>query len=77
MQVLEVKLLNPQAKQLLLDLESLKLISVIKKDDSKVMNLLEKLSKEAKSAPTLEEITEEVEIVRAERYAKRMAQNNN
>ena len=73
MEKLVVELLNPKAKQLLLDLESLNLIT-IKEPNDKVMELLTELRKNSDSAPTIEEITDEVEIVRAEMHAKRMAQ---
>ncbi|MCL2040121.1 MAG: hypothetical protein FWG85_06805 [Bacteroidetes bacterium] len=74
METLEVKVLNPQAKQLLLELETLKLIS-IKEANYKVMELLESLRKKTEiyPVPTFEEITKEVEKVREERYASEQA----
>jgi len=68
--MMSIEILNPKAKRLLLDLADLKLISI--KDDSKdgFAKTLAKLRSKSNEAPSLEEITEEVELVRAKRYAK-------
>jgi hypothetical protein len=70
MNTVRVDILNPKAAKLLKDLADLKLIAI--KDTSKngFASVLKKLRSKAKSAPTLDEITKEVEIVRSKRYAK-------
>jgi hypothetical protein len=70
MNTIRVDILNPKAARLLKDLADLNLIAI--KDDSKngFATVLKKLRAKAKSAPTLDEITHEVELVRAKRYAK-------
>lgn len=73
METLRIKILNPKAKRLLKDLADLNLITIGKSLDSKVefKELLSKLRSNADSAPSLDEITLEVEKVRALRYANR------
>jgi len=70
MNTLKVDILNPKATKLLKDLADLKLIAI--KDISKngFATVLKKLRAKSKSAPSLEEITREVEMVRTKRYAK-------
>lgn len=70
MNTVRVDILNPKAAKLLRDLADLNLIAI--KDTSKngFATVLKKLRSKAKSAPTLNEITKEVESVRAKRYAK-------
>ncbi len=70
MNTMRVDILNPKAEKLLKDLADLNLIAI--KDTSKhgFATVLKKLRSKAKSAPTLDEITKEVELVRAKRYAK-------
>jgi len=70
MNTIKVDILNPKAARLLKDLADLNLIAI--KDSSKngFATVLKKLRSKAKSAPTLEEITKEVELVRAKRHAK-------
>jgi len=74
METVEVKIINPQAKQLLLDLEALNLITV-KEKEYKLRKLIEEFRKNPDSDMTFEEITAEVETVRAERYARQQSQN--
>ena len=71
METLRIEILNPKAKRLLKDLAELKLITISKSVDSKVefKEILSKLRSNSDTAPSLEEITREVEIVRALRYA--------
>ena len=52
------------------DLAELKLITIEKDSDEPFKKALRKLRKNTASAPTLEEITKEVEVVRAKRYGK-------
>ena len=70
MNTLRIDILNPKAIKLLKDLADLNLIAI--QDDSKMdfSNTLKKLRSKAKSAPSLEEITKEVESVRGSRYEK-------
>ena len=67
---MRIDILNPKAAKLLKDLAALDLIAI--KDTSKngFAGVLKKLRSKAKSAPSLEDITTEVEIVRSKRYAK-------
>ena len=67
---MRIDILNPKAAKLLKDLASLNLIAI--KDTSKngFASVLKKLRSKAKSAPSLEDISTEVEIVRSKRYAK-------
>lgn len=71
METIRIDILNPKAITLLRNLADLNLIS-IEKEKSKggFADVLKKLRSKSKSAPSLEEITEEVEKVRAKRYEK-------
>lgn len=69
MDSLKIDIINPKARELLRNLADLNLIAIREEPDNHFFELLEKLrSKE----PTLslEDITKEVEIVRAERYVQ-------
>jgi hypothetical protein len=69
METLKIDILNPKAKSLLKNLADLKLIRIKKdKTRSELKYLFDKLRKNADNAPTLEEITKEVEEVRKTRY---------
>jgi hypothetical protein len=70
MNTFRIDILNPKAVKLLKDLADLNLIAI--QDDSKngFSSVLKKLRLKTKSAPSLEEITKEVESVRKNRYAK-------
>lgn len=71
MNTMQIDILNPKAKKLLKNLEDLNLISIRKSTDDGFLTLVNKFRARAKSnPPTLAEITKEVEIVRADRYAK-------
>lgn len=71
MNTITIDILNPKAIKLLKNLADLNLISIQKKNSQKgFAEVLKKLRSNHKSAPSLEEITKEVEIVRAKRYAK-------
>jgi hypothetical protein len=70
MNTMRVDILNPKAKRLLKDLADLNLIAIQKTSKNGFAGVLKKLRSKAKSAPTLEEITIEVELVRSKRYAK-------
>ena len=67
MDTLRIDILNPKARKLLEELEALELI-VIRKDEKKgFQDVLKRLRKKSKSAPSVEEITKEVEKVRRAR----------
>ncbi len=71
MQTYQVKILNPKAAKLLQDLADLNLISIKQTSDDNFLKTINKLrSKAADNPPSLDEITKEVEAVRAKRYAK-------
>jgi hypothetical protein len=64
-----IEILNPKAVKLLQDLADLDLIS-FKKTEDNLQNVIKRLRKKASAnPPSLEEITKEVETVRAKRYA--------
>lgn len=66
----QVNVLNPKATKLLQDLADLNLISLQETATDDFLNAINAVRKEAATdTPTLEEITEEVEVVRAKRYA--------
>ncbi len=67
---MQIDILNPKATKLLKDLADLRLISIKDNSKSGFATVLKRLRKNAKTAPSLEEITKEVELVRAKRYAK-------
>jgi hypothetical protein len=69
METLRIDILNPKAKSLLKNLADLDLIRIKnKKIKSEFTELLDKLRINSDSAPLLDEITEEVKIVRKARY---------
>lgn len=71
MQTFQVNILNPKAVKLLKDLADLNLITIKESTEDNFMNSVKRLrSKAANNPPSLEEITKEVEAVRAKRYGK-------
>ena len=70
MNTITVNILNPKAARLLKDLEDLNLFAIQDTSKNGFASILKKLRSKAKSAPTLEVITNEVELVRSKRYAK-------
>ncbi len=72
MNTLQIEILNPKAINLLKNLAELKLISIREDSDKGFMDVVNRIRTKAQDAPpTLEEITKEVESVRAKRYAKK------
>ncbi len=72
MNTMQIEILNPKAGKLLKDLADLKLIAIRNTQDDGLLSIVKKLRAKAKGdRPSLEEITREVEAVRAERYAKK------
>jgi hypothetical protein len=70
MDTLKINILNPKALNLLKDLADMDLISIQSNSKNAFEELLERLRSQSDSAPSLEEITREVEAERANRYAK-------
>ncbi len=68
MTTIQVDIINPKAAKLLRDLEELNLISIRKPGKSNFLTVLERLRSKEKSAPSLKQITKEVEAVRMKRY---------
>ena len=67
----QVDILNPKATKLLQNLADLDLISIKETKEDGFLKIIKKLRAIASSnPPSLEEITKEVESVRAKRYAK-------
>jgi hypothetical protein len=68
----KIEILNPKAKKLLNDLAELKLISISEEKQESFMDIVKRIrSKSKKTTISLNEITAEVEKVRASRYAKK------
>jgi len=67
MDTIKIDILNPKAAKLIKDLADLQLISIRKPSENDFANLVERLRSKAMAAPFLEEITKEVELVRAKR----------
>lgn len=65
-----IDILNPKAIKLLKNLADLDLISIKKDSQKGFEDVLKKLRSNSKDAPSLDEITKEVEMVRAKRYGK-------
>jgi hypothetical protein len=70
MNTMRIDILNPKAAKLLKDLADLNLIAIQDTSKNGFASVLKKLRSKAKSAPTFEEITNEVELLRSKRYAK-------
>ena len=70
METIRIEILNPKAKKLLKDLADMNLITIQKNTSASFLALLKKLRTKAKSAPSLDEITAEVEAERTKRYEK-------
>jgi len=71
MNTIRVNILNPKAARLLKDLADMDLIAIQDISENGFAKVLKKLRSKAKSAPTFDEITNEVELVRSKRYAKK------
>jgi len=70
MDTIEIDILDPKARKLLKNLAELNLISIRKPSNDKFLSLVHKIRAKAKSdPPSLDEITKDVELVRAKRYA--------
>jgi hypothetical protein len=71
MESLRIEIINPKAKSLIKNLADMDLIR-IKKDKVRyeLKELLDSLRKHSDEAPSLDEITKEIESVRKARYEK-------
>ena len=71
MESLRIEIVNPKAKSLIKNLADMDLIRIKKeKVKNEFTELLAKLRRNSGQAPSLEEITKEVESVRKARYEK-------
>ncbi|MBZ9779903.1 hypothetical protein LB452_13320 [Psychroflexus sp. CAK8W] len=71
METIQIDILNPKAKKLLRNLADLNLIKINKqKKKSDFSSLLQKLRSKSTDEISFDEITDEVEQVRKERYEK-------
>jgi hypothetical protein len=71
METLRIDIVNPKAKRIIKDLADLNLINIRDKNPMKAFEeLLDKLRTKGKGI-SLDEITKEVELVRAKRYGKK------
>jgi len=69
MSTMQIEILNPKAAKLLKDLADLNLISITEESsENQFIKTLNSLR--SKSAPSLDDITKEVEAVRSKRYGK-------
>ena len=71
METIRIDIINPKAKSILNDLADLELIRIKKEEGkSEFKELLDKLRVNSDEAPSINEITAEVEAVRKARYEK-------
>ncbi len=71
MESMQIEIVNPKAKRLINTLADMDLIRIKKEESTSEFNkLLKRLRRHAQDTPSLEEITEEVELVRKSRYEK-------
>lgn len=71
MNAFKIEIINPKALQLIKSMQDLDLIKVSEEPESLLKAYLKEKRKKYASAPTLSEITQLVEEVRAERYGKK------
>jgi hypothetical protein len=73
MEAITIEIINPKAKQLIRDLADMKLINISESTGiNDFREILSSLRSNSESIPALDEITKEVELVRAKRYAKKV-----
>ncbi|MDX2003016.1 MAG: hypothetical protein SFW35_11325 [Chitinophagales bacterium] len=71
MESLKINLLNPKAKMLLEQLAELNLISIEEDNQNDIKSVLNRLRAKNKGTVNFDEITQEVELVRAKLYGKK------
>jgi len=69
MEALSVEIINPKAKTLLQNLAAMNLIHI--KNQPALASMLETLRRNEAQIPSLEEVTQEVELVRQARYDRK------
>ncbi len=78
METYQIEIIEPRAKNLLDDLANMNLIKLRPLGTKKLFTgLLEKLRSKEQTVPSPDEITAEVEQVRAERYARKSDDQSN
>ncbi|REL37799.1 hypothetical protein DYD21_08440 [Rhodohalobacter sp. SW132] len=70
METIKVDILNPKARKLLKDLADLDLIAIRKSTKSEFSEVLKRIRSNSKTAPSLEDIAREVDVVRSRRTNK-------
>ncbi|MEO5569861.1 MAG: hypothetical protein ABIT08_05910 [Bacteroidia bacterium] len=70
MESIRIDIKNKEASAIIRQLEKLNLIEIHKDNNEKLRKLLKKLRSKAKTAPSMKEITKEVELVRKKRYER-------
>jgi hypothetical protein len=76
MNTIQVNILNPKADIILKDMEKQNLISIKRTPNKSLQSVLNNLRSNAKTAPSLKEITKEVELVRTKRYVIKNKKDN-
>jgi hypothetical protein len=76
MNTIQVNILNPKADIILKDMEKQNLISIKRIPNKSLQSVLNNLRSNAKTAPSLKEITKEVELVRTKRYVIKNKKDN-
>ena len=76
MNTIQVNILNPKADIILKDMEKQNLISIKRTSNKNLRSVLNNLRSNAKTAPSLKEITKEVELVRTMRYVIKNKKDN-
>ena len=76
MNTIQVNILNHKADIILKDMEKQNLISIKRTSDKNLRSVLNNLRSNAKTAPSLKEITKEVELVRTKRYVIKNKKDN-
>ncbi|MEY3119220.1 MAG: hypothetical protein RIT30_1153 [Bacteroidota bacterium] len=76
MNTIQVNILNPKADIILKDMEKQNLISIKRIPNKSLQSVLNNLRSNAKTAPSLKEITKEVELVRTKRYVNKNKTDN-
>ena len=76
MNTIQVNILNPKADIILKDMEKQNLIPIKRTSDKNLRSVLNNLRSNAKTAPSLKEITKEVELVRTKRYVIKNKKDN-
>jgi len=74
MEALSIEIVNPKAKVLLRNLAAMDLIHI--KKQPTLAEMMAKLRRNEAQIPSLEEITQEVELVRQMRYAEKTQDNH-